>query len=358
MNKLSRIASAVALGAVAGATFVVQPGCSSSSSSGGDTTGAVGQPPAKPAGAAAGTGPEHNFAVHTWQLGDKPRAGGAASTTAWKQFGYNLDGKVSTRTSTDGCKLVAGAKDTVKDDGANGIDNSLGANILPIILGARATAPDDINAAVADGTFTLMFDLTGLTGEATQTATGLSGMVLAGANFGGKPTFTKADNWPVRPETLTDKTNPKSSSLVLSDGYVVNGQFVAQQTINVSLVFGGVAISLPINHAIISFAVNGSSVTNGTIAGVVSTSQLIAEFQKVAGALTSSLCGSGFNTIATQIKQASDIMADGTAGDPATECDGISLGLGFTADEIGIPTKVGDPSGTVTDKCNSDGGTD
>jgi hypothetical protein len=358
VTKLARIASAVALGVAAGSTFAIQPGCSSSTTDTGGTAGAVGQPPAKPAGATAGTGAERNLALHTWQLGDKPRGVTASSNVAWKKFGYNLDGKVSTRASTDGCKLVSGASATVRDDGENGIDNSLGANILPIILNASASASDDINAAVADGKFTLMFDLTGLTGEATQTATGIGGVVLAGGNFGGKPTFTKADNWPVRPETLTDKTNPKSSSIKLSDGYVVNGQFVSQQTLNVSLVFGGVAISLPINRAIVSFTLKGSSVTDGTIAGVVSTSQLIGEFKKIAGALTTSLCGAGFSAIATQIQQASDIMADGTAGDPSTECNGISLGLGFTADEIGLPTKVGDVSGTVADKCAADGGTD
>jgi hypothetical protein len=55
------------------------------------------------------------------------------TTGAWKQMGFNLDGKVTTATSTDVCQLVAGAEPAEQDDGQDGIDNSFGENICPIL---------------------------------------------------------------------------------------------------------------------------------------------------------------------------------------------------------------------------------
>lgn len=57
---------------------------------------------------------------------------GVASTDHWKGIGYNLDGKCTTKTSTDTCTLAAGAALSTQDDGANGIDNSYGENLCPI----------------------------------------------------------------------------------------------------------------------------------------------------------------------------------------------------------------------------------
>ncbi|HEX8796203.1 MAG TPA: hypothetical protein VF765_34875 [Polyangiaceae bacterium] len=64
-------------------------------------------------------------------LGDVD-ATGVADSSAWKGIGFNLDGKCTTRTSTDTCTLAAGAAYSVQDDGVNGIDNSYGANLCPI----------------------------------------------------------------------------------------------------------------------------------------------------------------------------------------------------------------------------------
>ncbi len=60
-------------------------------------------------------------------LGDWPTA------NAWKQIGFNLDGKVTTATSMDVCQLVQGANAAEQDDGQDGIDNSFGENICPIL---------------------------------------------------------------------------------------------------------------------------------------------------------------------------------------------------------------------------------
>ncbi len=51
---------------------------------------------------------------------------------AWKTIGFNLDGKVTTATSTDVCQLLSAAAPATQDDGQDGIDNSYGENICPI----------------------------------------------------------------------------------------------------------------------------------------------------------------------------------------------------------------------------------
>ncbi len=80
------------------------------------------------------------------------------------------------------------------------------------------------------------------------------------------------------------------------------------------------------------------------IGGVLNTEEFVAEIKKV-GALLG-LCDSAlFTNLVNQIRQASDIMADGTQ-DPTKECNGISMGLGFEMKavqlgEVGPPTPVG-----------------
>ena len=68
-------------------------------------------------------------------FGDSPTA------DAWKQIGFNLDGKVTSKTSTDVCELVQGASRAAQDDGQNGIDNSFGENLCPIL---DTTAGSDV----------------------------------------------------------------------------------------------------------------------------------------------------------------------------------------------------------------------
>lgn len=68
-------------------------------------------------------------------FGDSPTA------DAWKQIGFNLDGKVTTATSTNVCGLVPGANPTEQDDGQDGIDNSFGENICPILASLDMGGP-------------------------------------------------------------------------------------------------------------------------------------------------------------------------------------------------------------------------
>ena len=353
--------SAALVGALA-----YQAGCSSTPSG-----PLPGQPPAKPSGPVTTSTNVETFAVQKLLLGESDRTG-TPSQSAWKSYGYNLDGKTTTKDSTDVCTLHTGAPKQNQADGTNGIDNSFGQVILPIIQTAASlpTPSDTISSAIDSGSFTIQIQVTGLDDTATQTATGLTGQLFAsGAYDNGTPAFDSTTDWPVTGLLLNDPTNIASGSKIkFTDAYVSNGTFVSGDlaaggiTVTISLVFQGVPLALSVNHAVITFDhTTANDAANGTIAGVIDTEQLITGLKSVAGRISASLCGSAFDGIADQIRQASDIMVDGTNA-PGAACTGISIGLGFVGKKIANPTKVASSDAAAPpDPCSStgtDAGTD
>ena len=71
----------------------------------------------------------------------------------------------------------------------------------------------------------------------------------------------------------------------------------------------------------------------------------------VAGSISPMLCGGAtLDTILSVIRQASDIRADGTNG-PGAACDAISIGIGFTAKQIGPAKTLAKPTPPAPDPC-------
>lgn len=350
--------TAIATGVIA-ATIAAQ-GCSTSSSGVSGAGGGAGlHPPVAPANAAAATlGTPRTFALQQLFLGGTKRDG-SPSDSAWKDYGYDLDGKITSAKSTDVCTLADGAQKAAQTDGTQGTDNAFGETILPIITSVAPTAETDISKALTDGSFTIMLDIQGLTDDTAQNNTTLSGQIFAGGAYSTDktmhPAFDLTTDWPVRPELLKDgKTIAGGSSVQFDPAstYVVAGQFVTQADIKLSLAVGGVGLDLVIHKAIITFTHSDPHTANiGTIAGIIQTEELISGLKRVAGRIQKSLCeGAAFDQIAQEIRQASDIMSDGTnvAG---PKCDGISIGLGFVAKEIKHPTKVADLAAPSPDPC-------
>jgi hypothetical protein len=272
-------------------------------------------------------------------LGDTKRDGTPDPTGGWKLYGYDLDGRASTKESVGLCKPRAGGSPAaVYPDGMEGRDNSFGKNILPVILGLSSDISTQANQAITDGEFTIMLDMStlGTSADCNSMTTKLYG----GANLGAPPKFDGTDMWPLIPELLNDTMDPASAKIVFAKSYVVKNTWVSgtKGTVKLALSISGFTISLDINSAVITVDLDGdrNGGTNGTIAGVIQTEALISEISKVAAAFDESFCDPNSPTlqsILNQIRQASDIMADGTQ-DPATECDGISIGLGFNAKAV------------------------
>jgi hypothetical protein len=333
---------------------------------GGNTSEGPGVEPAKPDESApqANSGLKPTLAIRKLFIGDTDRMG-SPSSSAWKDFGYDLDGKISTSDSKDLCMPADGAKPSaVYEDGEEGRDNSFGKNILPIVTALAMDASTQINDSIETGSFTIMIRLDELGTAAAEN--GVLSKLYGGAQLVDAmgmdllPAWDGTDMWPVVNELLVngDIENPQvqfKGSYVVTDPATnartwVSGDF---GNITLNLAIAGFTLGLTVNHAVITMELNddNSQATNGTIAGILNTEQLISELAKVAGSFDPSLCppSSTFESIAQQIRQASDIGADGSQ-DPSKECDGISMGLGFNMQKVELGA-VSAPAETPPDPC-------
>jgi hypothetical protein len=373
-----RLSSAVGLGGIGlcfvGALVALGAGCSSSGSSGsnggsgGDTCQSAGVQctvqPAAPSGSMP-TSATHNYAMYTLYLGDTDRTG-VTNSTAWESYGYNLDNLVTTKSSTDVCTLAAGASKTTQVDGKGGIDNSFGENIMPILQMLDSSASTTLNTDISAGKFTIMTVVNGFDDSAgnTTSATGLSGVLLAGGDYtklsmgrdGGPPGWDVNTHWPIisallacgmNGATCPSGSDPISNALVkFPMAFQTGGEFVngAPSQITLTLAVAGQMLSLKIDSAVISFKPSmPGAVTDGTIAGVLNTMDLVNGLMSIAGNF--GICGgTAFQSIAQQIETASDIILDDSTGavtnTAGTACNAISIGLGFDSTEIALPASA------------------
>jgi hypothetical protein len=306
-------------------------GSTGSSSSGTGTTAGSG---GSGAGTPCGNGPGIVLAMNRLLLGDTDTNGTPNAQNGWKQYGLNLDGLTSTKDSTDLCKPAAGSSPSaVYPDGNNGIDNSFGRNILPIFLGLAPDISAQANDAIQAGDGTLMLEIEGL-GAGPGNCTAVS-KLYEGARLGSPPLFDGTDIWPVAPQSLQNPNDIESVKNVFLQSTIIDQFYRSgpEASFNLELVINDVTLKLPISHARFEMSLDAdhARATGGMIAGIIETEALVAEIVNIAGTFDQSLCDPNSPTlqsILNQMRQASDIMKDGTQ-DPSATCDGISIGLGF-----------------------------
>jgi hypothetical protein len=306
------------------------------------TTGMGGSPPsAYPPGPGPMNPPDGMgssvFAVRRLLLGDTNPDGTPNAASGWKQYGYDLDGQVSTANSVGLCKpQLNAAPKNVYPDGYGGIDNSFGKNILPILLGLSSDFSTQVNDAIASGKRTILLDLENLGAGAGYNP--LLSRFYDGAPLGSPPKWNGLDAWPVAYESLAAPPSLASAKVQAPQTYVVNNTWVAPLQGDIVLTFdaSGFGLKVPIHNPIITMELDAShqNGTHGIIAGVVPTDAFVASIKQVAGTFDPTLCnGPTIDSIVAQIAQASDILLDGTQ-DPSKQCNGISIGLGFEAHAV------------------------
>jgi hypothetical protein len=259
---------------------------------------------------------------------------GEGNSGEWKKVGFNLDDKVSTGVSKDVCQPNAGGEpQTAYPDGEGGIDNSFGKNLLPLILSLYPTWVTDINNGIQNGNFTALVKLMCL--PATGDAPVLTTKLFGGTKLEMPPKWDGTDKWPVEPGLLADPMDPESSSILFPNSSVIgttfdagnNGTFILSVPIKTMTESTSIKLTLYSAKMTMTLSDDRKSATGGMIGGVLNTEEFVAEIKKV-GALLK-LCGNPlFDNLVTQVRQASDIMADGTQ-DPSKTCNGITMGLGF-----------------------------
>jgi hypothetical protein len=215
----------------------------------------------------------------------------------------------------------------------------------------------------------------------TTSASGLTGVLLAGGSYaaqhdGGAPSWDTTTHWPILPTLINGcsatsgcpaGTDPVANAQIkFPQAYQAKGTFVngSPGDLDLNLSIGGESIDVKVHSALITFDPKSpGSVTNGTIAGVLVSQELVNSLQQVAGRISTSLCsGSAFQSIAQQILQASDIIIDPSSGTVSNtsgqNCNGISIGLGFEGTELAPPTAadVIGPQAPSPDPCADAGG--
>jgi hypothetical protein len=270
-------------------------------------------------------------------LGDKPLIG-SPSATAWQGFGFDIDGQVTTSDFSNHCLPNSGANpSTAFADAPNGNDNAFGKNVLPILLGLNPSLPDQANLTIAAGGFTLIAFFEALSSADMDP---LTTYIWGGAPLGSAPAWNGSDCWLSRNEDVADPMNLLSAttrfdaSSLSADVWSSNGTTTLVVPIDVL----GYAAPLTILHARMRMQLAPSHLgaALGHIGGVVDTEAFAQVVRDVAGFLDPTLCsGATIDSLMDQIRQASDVMNDGTQ-DPTQVCNGISLGLGFTMLQSGI----------------------
>lgn len=265
---------------------------------------------------------------------------GEGNSGEWKSIGRNIDGLESDENSTDVCQPNSGGNpDVAYPDGDDGIDNSFGKNLLPVILSFAPNWVTTVNAYLDQGTFNTMMKMYCLpeTGDAPQLTT----KIFGGTDLGMEPQYDGTDEWPVAPEILSDPQDPESSTLVFENSSVTGDTFDSGENesfvLVVPIVFGEetVQIKLTLYNAQLTLTLSEDrrSATGGLISGVLNTEEVVDQMRKVAFAAEVCDDTSLYNAMIQLVRQASDIMADGSQDSDAT-CDGISFGVAFDMEEV------------------------
>jgi hypothetical protein len=316
---------------------------------------------------------------------------------AWSTYGFDLDGQASTAATANHCQPVAGADpNIVKTDGVNGIDNAFGASIAPMIAsfdkagdptwvdnwtnGTRAggptmviafpslTLPDLPDAGPADAGM----DDAGDAGDPTQIppdagplsdagapmTLGMLGYTTARLCAGSNPPWDVPHIVPIDHASLNcgELGNPlfAAPSGTLTGNYWFSG-VVPEATVIIPIREASIAIRLKNVRVEMYISADRRLAVYGNIGGVANTEAVVAEVSAVKGWINNLTCliPTLFDGYAEQIRQASDIMDDGTH-DPAQTCNGLTMGIGFDAAlvEIGDTVSVPPPP----DPCAMDGG--
>jgi hypothetical protein len=232
---------------------------------------------------------------------------GDESSDAWRGLGLDIDDTATTRDSSDVCQLAAGAATVTQQDGNGGIDNSFGENLLPILVTVMGSdAPARLNASFVTGGPVNQFEVRGLDvalGDATVTGS-FDGAPFAGAWLTGG--------------TVVSGPSAKEASLLLGAATLTGAE-----TAELTFAITHIQMVAPLTS-------DGSGVQHGVLSAIMPTAEAVTAVEQFARALDPNVDPSVLQTLDQQVAQASDILVDGTQ-DPSKPCNGISVGLGFTA---------------------------
>jgi hypothetical protein len=156
-------------------------------------------------------------------------------------------------------------------------------------------------------------------------------------------------------------TDPVASAVTqFGSAFQNKGVFATEslQGLTLPLSVAGMRLVLNIQDAFLSFEPKmPGAVHNGTIAGAILASDLANQLAQQMGPTPSLRQGTAYQSVIQQVEQMADILLNGTtvSNTAGFQCNAISIGLGFNADEIALPTDIALPTPPQPDVC-PDGG--
>jgi hypothetical protein len=270
--------------------------------------------------------PPRTFALRKMFAGDADRTF-KANATAWRSYGEDLDKDATTESSAGTCRLAAGAASSVRADGDAGIDNSFGANVLPLLVANGFAIPS------------LQWSESSQQGAARAVLVRLaapSASVRVGALLPMAPDFNSGMGaWAV--------SSLFTSELVFQTDFgEAHGQSITD-ALPLFIPYDKGVLVLRLHH--FSFrgtpSANGKTLDTGTLAGILDPNELVEAARQAIGGTKPAMC-TAFDAIAASIRLAPDILSDGSSN-PMADCDGISIGLGFEGAAIDFGPVTNDP---------------
>jgi hypothetical protein len=281
------------------------------------------------------------LAADRYLLGETNPDGTPNAPNGWRQYGFNIDGLVSTAQSQDLCQPQNGAApSTVYPDGDNGIDNAFGKHVLPLLLSLTLNASAEATEGIHDGKPTVLLHLADLLPGPDQNQ--IPAAVYLGSEAPAPPVFDGTDCWPVDPVSLLDPMEIASSTVSFPQSLLQNNAWasgaVSPGPLTLRFNIAGYPLTLKIRHVrmTLDLAAGHDSAVNGQLGGVLDTEEFVEAIHKLVGAFDPILCeGSTLEGILQQMRQASDILQDGTQSTGVT-CNAISIGIGFTMARVNL----------------------
>jgi len=226
-----------------------------------------------------------------------------------------------------------------------------------------------LSEEIGQGQFTALLNTHGIQGgETMQSAVGLTGGIFVGGAYGGSgpATYPLGDSgteflidasWPVNRSSLVPGGGVEDAAAVqFPSAYITNDVWVSGSlsstptlTIPLTILIDGHALTFTVHHAVITFVYSPTDAgqglaLHGVLAGVLDTTELLEHLATTLGPVAGGqFCGVLRTTFEPDLLAAQDMILgpdDAISNKPGVACNAISVGLGFDADEIQIPTKV------------------
>jgi hypothetical protein len=305
------------------------------------------------------------LAIETMRIGSlNPQ--GVPDSNAWKDLGYDLDDTCTGSDTCEGEDSPPSCQPTVPQvstDGNYCRDNTFGrleyaAGLIPELAKKYGLSDDAFNCALCVGDYNFVIKISGYNGLSDDDdiridlypSPGLEKILpwdCSNPDWHTHPCFTTDLKWTIEDDSVTEpRGGPDlpNSKIVDEHAYVKEGYLVGQLPPNTLFWFPGykalvVAFPLKLSTATVSgkLARGGDGVwriTDGIIGGRALGTDLVRGFRLMG------LCDAdpNYSVMTDFVQKNLDIIAAG-GKNPAATCDGMSVGLGYTALQA-VPGKL------------------